>query len=296
WISCAGVLPWGQPDDQRPDDALSTTYEWYCDDELEILGHPVLRLRVTPSAPVQFLSAKLCDVFPDGTSALVTRGFLNLTHRAGSVHPAALRPGEPVDVTIELEATSWVFEAGQRIRLALAGADWPNTWPPPHGGTLEVARDSLQLELPVLDGPSPVGGAPTLPPTTGKDAHAPEEGDELPVRWLVTRDVLERRTTASVEHGSDYDGACGSRVRERYAGAVSASSRDPSYAAAEATARFRIAWPDAEAETEARLTMSSGPSDYRVRIEIRAEELGGGKDGLGRLERTFERVIPRDLQ
>jgi predicted acyl esterase len=296
WISCAGRLPWGQPDDQRPDDALSTTYEWFCEEELEILGHPVLRLRVTPAAPVQFLSAKLCDVFPDGTSALVTRGFLNLAHRAGSTEPVALTPGAPVEVTIELEATSWVFEAGQRIRLALAGADWPNTWPPPIGGALEVARDGLELELPVLDGPPAVDEAPALPPTTGKDAHAPEEGDEQPVRWLVTRDVLERRTTASVEHGSDYDGDCGSRVTERYAGNVSASGRDPAEATAEATARFRIAWPEAEVESEARLTMSSDVSEYRVRIDVRAEELGGGETGLGRLERTFERVVPRDLQ
>ena len=28
WISCAGQLPWGQPDDQRPDEAFSLTYTW----------------------------------------------------------------------------------------------------------------------------------------------------------------------------------------------------------------------------------------------------------------------------
>ena len=42
WISCAGRLPWGQPTDQREDDARSLTYEWGpFDEEVEILGQPV---------------------------------------------------------------------------------------------------------------------------------------------------------------------------------------------------------------------------------------------------------------
>ena len=90
--------------------------------------------------PVAFLSARLCDVFPDGTSALVSRGVLNLTHRDGHAAPRPLEPGVPTPVELELEATSWIFEAGHRVRLALAGSDWPNTWPPPHAGSLEVAR------------------------------------------------------------------------------------------------------------------------------------------------------------
>jgi predicted acyl esterase len=74
WISCAGQLPFGQPDDQRSDDAWSLTYDWPLEQELEVLGQPRLTVRVGASAPVAFLSAKLCDVFPDGTSALVARG------------------------------------------------------------------------------------------------------------------------------------------------------------------------------------------------------------------------------
>ena len=172
WISCAGRLPWGQPDDQRVDDVLSTTYEWFCEDEVEVLGHAVLEVRVTPSAPVQYLSVKLCDVFPDGTSALVTRGFLNLAHREASTNPVSLTVGEPVEIRIELEATSWVFEAGHRVRLSIAGADWPNTWPPPCGGTLELDRAALELALPVVDGPPALVERPVLPPRAAR-THTP---------------------------------------------------------------------------------------------------------------------------
>ena len=41
-------------------------------------------------------------------------------------------------VTLELEATAWIFEAGHRVRLDVAGADWPNTWSPPAPLTLAV--------------------------------------------------------------------------------------------------------------------------------------------------------------
>ena len=50
WISCAGKPPWVLPDDQRRDDERSLTYDWEpLEDELELLGHP--RLRLTLTAP-----------------------------------------------------------------------------------------------------------------------------------------------------------------------------------------------------------------------------------------------------
>ena len=94
-----------------------------------MLGHVVVRATVTCDQPVAYLSVKLNDVWPDGTSALVTRGLLNLTHRVEP--PAPLVPGEPYEIEVEMEATSWVFPAGHSIRLSIAGNDWPNTWVPP---------------------------------------------------------------------------------------------------------------------------------------------------------------------
>jgi uncharacterized protein len=166
WIDCAGHLPFGQPDDQRVDDAWSLTFDWPLEAELEVLGHPRLRVRVAASTPVAFLSAKLGDVFPDGTSALVARGFLNLTHRRSHAEPAPLEP-----VELALHATSWVFPAGHRLRLSLAGADWPNAVPPPPV-VLTVERDGSALTLPVLRGPSPLP-APTLPPPSGGRTLSP---------------------------------------------------------------------------------------------------------------------------
>ena len=175
WISCAGHLPFGQPDDQRSDDAWSLVYDWELDEELEILGHPRLAVRVGSSAPVAFLSAKLCDVFPDGTSALVARGFLNLAQRRSRTDPEPMRPGVVEAVEVELDATSWVFPAGHRLRLSLAGTDWPNLVPPPAPVTLTVERDGSALTLPALDGPgpSPPPLAPSAPSDRPRRDHRP---------------------------------------------------------------------------------------------------------------------------
>ena len=130
--SCAAGLPWGQPDDQRPDEAYSLAYTWPAlERDLEILGHARLTASLTSSAPIAYLSAKLCDVFPDGASSLVSRNIVNLAQRDSREEPSPLEPGRRYEITLDLEAASWTFEAGHRVRLDLAGTDWPNVWSPP---------------------------------------------------------------------------------------------------------------------------------------------------------------------
>jgi predicted acyl esterase len=296
WISCAGRLPWGQPTDQREDDARSLVYEWGpLESEFEILGHPTLELTLVSSVPVAYLSAKLNDVFPDGTSALVTRGLLNLAHRDSSFAPVPLEPGAPTPLQLELEATSWVFEPGHRIRLSLAGADWPNVWPPPAGGTLAVDGGSLSLSLPRLEGESPFAVAPEFAPSAGADAHAAEpSGEQPPVVWRVERDVLGREARAVISHGSSYDGELGGKVEERYEGEVGVSTEDPGSAWARATCRYVLRWPEADCATEARLDLHSDADAYHVVVDVIAEELA--QTGIGRHERRFERKVSRRLQ
>lgn len=292
WISCAGKPPWGPPGDQREDDARSLAYDWGpLDEELEILGHPRVRLTVTSPYPVAFISVRLCDVFPDGTSALAGRGVLNLTHRLGHEAPVPVEPGVPTSVEIELEATSWTFEPGHRIRLALSGADWPNTWPPPQGGTLEVERPSVELELPVLEG-GPILPPPELAPPPPAKKTDDEDGEQPPVVSRIERDPGETRIVTS--YGFTYDCPFGASAEEHYDGEVGVSKRNPGEAWARATSRYRIAWPETVVATEARLDLRSDAATYHLVVDVVAEEEGDG--GIGRVERRFERVIPRRLQ
>ena len=91
WISRAGHLPYGQPLDQRHDDADSLTWD-FDPDGLEIAGNALVELSLSSSAPVATVSAKLTDVAADGTSTLVTRGTLNLTRRGGMDTAEPLEP------------------------------------------------------------------------------------------------------------------------------------------------------------------------------------------------------------
>src|SRR6185437_9146099 len=63
-------------------------------DPLEILGFPDVELTLRSDRRNALVCVRLCEVFPDGTSSLVTRALLNLTHRDSDEHPAPLVPGD----------------------------------------------------------------------------------------------------------------------------------------------------------------------------------------------------------
>jgi len=290
WISCAGHLPFGQPDDQREDDAWSLAYDWEVEGELEILGHPRLVVRVGSSAPVAFLSARLCDMFPDGTSTLVARGFLNLTQRRSRTDPEPMRRGVVETVELELDATSWVFPAGHRLRLSLAGSDWPNLVPPPGPVTLTVERDGSVLSLPVLDGPSP-SPPPSLPqprPPDPPTAGAAEGNDDPPARWRVVRDALGRRTEAEIDHGGRTELPDGGVLVERYQGTVGVALDQPGLTWARGSAAYRVEWPEATVATSVRLDLTGDAGAFEVRLDLEARE----GDEV-RMTRSWHRRIPR---
>ena len=279
WNSCAGGLPWGQPLDQRNDDAWSLTTDWPLADPTEILGHVVVKATVTSDQPIAYLSVKLNDVWPDGTSALVTRGLLNLTHRVDP--PAPLEPGRAYEIEVEMEATSWVFPPGHVIRLSVAGNDWPNTWVPPNPVTLTV--ESLQMQLPVL---SPGGAG--VPQFTAVDEPVREEiGDLL---WSSGYNALTRVTHVSTKYGSAYDVRFGGKMADRYEGSATVSITDPAVATAGGTVRFEVDWPEASVAVESRLTVASTTDEYHVDIQLDAFESGALV-----AERRWSRIFPRKL-
>jgi uncharacterized protein len=277
WIDCAGHLPYGQSLDQRFDDAASITWEWDAD-AVAIIGHPVARLRLSADAPVAYCAVKLCDVFADGTSALVSRGSLDLTHRNGHTRPITLTPGVVYDVTVELDACAYSFDAGQRIRLTLAGADWPNTAAPSAPVTVTVHGGFLRL--PVWVGPSPYAPPELVAGenSTGEDGSA--------VTWRVERDVLDRRTSCVIDHGSTSRALHGTST-ERYRGRVSVDNRS-FVQTAHAEARFDLHWPQASVSTDATLDLEVDQSSYDVTISLSASD---GDDLVH--TRRWHRVIPR---
>jgi len=142
--------PEGLPGEQTPDDRKSLVFDSEpLDADMEILGHPVARIRVASNRPVAKLALRLCEVTPDGKSWLVTYGLLNLTHRDGHEHPVALEPGHAYDVTIDLSLIAHRFKAKSRVRLSVSESLWPLVWPSPEIVTLTLTHGASSLELPV---------------------------------------------------------------------------------------------------------------------------------------------------
>ena len=174
-----------------------------------------MRLRLSASAPAASLSVKLCDVFPDGTSALIARGTLDLAFRDGP-EPAPLLPGEEYDVELLLDACAYRPDPGHRLRLSVAGADWPNTIAPPAPVTLTVHAGSVDLPLWTDSG--------TEPPAFVAGAESSTE-DPTDVTWSVTRDVLRRTTTCTVRSVASYDVPHEGTALEDYRGEVGVDRR-----------------------------------------------------------------------
>ena len=130
------------PLDQREEDALSQcfTTEQLAEDFC-LLGFAKLNCHIVTrglkNVPV---IARLCDVFPDGTSVLITLGVLNLSHRFGheTDQVRALKDGEVFRCEIELHISGYMIPKGHRLRLALTTNYWPLIWPAATVGQVDM--------------------------------------------------------------------------------------------------------------------------------------------------------------
>ena len=114
------------PVDQREDDAKSLCFDGApLESRLEILGAPEVVLRLAIDKPQGMVVARLNDVAPDGASARVTYGMLNLSQRDDREHTEAMTPGEEVEVRVRLNDCAHAFPAGHRLRIALSTSYFP---------------------------------------------------------------------------------------------------------------------------------------------------------------------------
>jgi uncharacterized protein len=94
-------------------------------DDLEITGLVRVLLYASTSAPDTDFTAKLVDVYPDGTAMSITDGILRLRYRGGLDKPELARPGETYGITIDAGTTSIVLPAGHRLRLEISSSNFP---------------------------------------------------------------------------------------------------------------------------------------------------------------------------
>ncbi|MEZ5923432.1 MAG: CocE/NonD family hydrolase [Hyphomicrobiaceae bacterium] len=149
WGGYGGTSP-DMPIDQRREDGLALTFDSEpLADDLILLGAPVLAIEASVDRPSATVVARLCDVFPDGTSVLVTSGVLDLRYRQGREAAHACPVDVPIHFEIRLNDVGRRIPRGHRLRLALATAHWHMLWPDPELVTLSLAPGRSRLSLPI---------------------------------------------------------------------------------------------------------------------------------------------------
>lgn len=276
--------PADRPPDQREEDGRSVCFDSQpLPEPLELLGAPSLRLRLRPSADAGPVVARLCDVAPDGTSTLVTRGAL-LTS-----------PPTP-DVTVELAATGHTVPPGHRLRLALSSGYWPWLWPDPEPAGFGLDPSHSTLTLPVRHlaadaGAAPVAFAsPTLP--LPPPLHVTEPLTARPER-LTVHDIARHEWRTELSPATD-----GTRTHpdglvrdEHTVTAYRILSAAPTSAQARSDRTVRLERPaigwdiTLQTRTELRCT----PTHFLARTRLTALEAG---DVV--FTRDWQQQIPRD--
>jgi len=138
------------PDEQQIEDAGSLVFDVEVTDEpLTILGNASASLNIRSDKPQALIAARLCDVWPDGSSTLISRGILNLSQRESKLNPSHLVPGKSYHVQVALNHVGYVVPVGHCLRLSLSTSYWPMAWPSPESTRLTLETEGSYLSLPI---------------------------------------------------------------------------------------------------------------------------------------------------
>jgi uncharacterized protein len=291
---CPYGVPGDFPPDQREEDArcLSFTSE-PLDERLEMLGRPRLRVALAVDRLVALIAARLCDVAPDGTSTLLSRGALNLTHRHGHESPEPLVPRERFVVDLDLDVLGQAVEEGHRLRLSLSTTYWPWLWPSPDPVTLWLhPGEDTYLELPVRP-PSPEDErVPGFgPPEIGPEMETEIISATAPYR-AIRHDVVGGTYAVELNH----DGGerrrfvdDGIEIDSHEFDRRTIREGDPLSAYVLCERRYEVARDGWGVRIETSSTMSSDAREFHLTDVLEAYE-----NGRRVFAKTWSRTVPRD--
>ena len=288
------------PLDQRSDDGRSLVFDSApLEEDIEILGIPAVSLRLRCDMPAAMLAVRINDVSPDGASARVTFGILNLCHRDSHEHPRPLTPGETSEVRVELNAIAHRFAAGQVIRLAISNAYWPMVWPSPEASTLEFDTGGCKLELPVRPPDPNDASLPDFEPIEA--AGSSSTRTRLATAGFsrsIERDLVGHAVTyRMISEGGDFGDArlmrieeigleLGHHVEHRF----SIDERDPLSARTDIVEHLTMRRDDWEIRVSASIRLTATRESFLLGARLTAQE--GGEEVF---DREWDERIERDL-
>ncbi len=275
------------PGEQSGDDAGSLCFDGaVAEADMDIVGAPVLRFAASADRTTGQVIVRLCDLAPDGTSALITHGCLNLTHRVSHAVPSPLVPGEVFEASVTLDQIAYRLAKGHRLRVAISTAYWPYVWPSPEATKVRFSQGALTLPV----RPTALGDEWEFEPAEGAapwkaEALRLDAYDRRVVKrdgWTITEIDIDNGENRDLEHGL----ISGSWTTERWF----VRSDDPT------SAKGEIVWEQtggragAMWRTHVEASMWCDEGAYFSRATLQAFD----NDELV-FERVFEDAIPRKL-
>lgn len=136
------------PDDQTKDDDLSLCFDKaVIDCAQDIVGAPIVKLMVSADQPNAQLAVRLCDLQPDGSSALITHGVFNLTHHSSHETPSELEPDKVYEINFALDQIAYRLPEGHKLRVAISTSYWPFIWPSPMRADVTLHEGSIDIPV-----------------------------------------------------------------------------------------------------------------------------------------------------
>jgi predicted acyl esterase len=289
---CAYGVEADEPDDQRIEAGGSLVFDGEVIAEpYDLLGAPVVKLRIAADRPSAFVCAVLSEVLPDGSATRLTYGLLNLTHRDGHVDLKPVEPGTFYDVAIKLNDCGQRLGKGSRLRLAISSSYWPIVWPSPEKTTLTIATAGSSLELPVRT-PSPADAELTpFEPAVNGPALKKTELRKPHSHYTITKDirsgevVMDRVTDSGKYRIDDIDWQVGELSTRKY----SIHPDNPLSARAESSFRKEYGREGLDLAVAGRLQMTVTETKFQFEGHLEAWE-----NGKKAFDRNYRFDVPRD--
>ena len=280
------------PGDQRRDDSGSLTFDGEpLTKGIDLVGAPVLHLKVSSDKPVAVAAVRLNSVWPNGAVSRLTYGVVNLCHRDGHESPQTLEPCKVYTLRIQLDDVACHVPKGHRLRVSISTSYWPLIWPAPEPVTLTVHTGASVIDLPVraikrnekapefapAEAAPPVQLTPITPPWHKREVTTDQATGET--RMTIVDDFGRNTIT---EHGLT-TWACG---RENY----SILPHDPLSARQECHWSEEASRGDWKVSTETYSSMTASKTHWHVKGRLEAYE---GDDLI--LTREWDQKVPRKL-
>ncbi len=225
--------------------------------------------------------------------SLVAGGLLNGAQRNSRLFPEDLIPGEVYELEFPLHFTTWTFQPGHRIRLAVSNALFPMIWPTPYPMTTQLflGREASYLELPVI--PYQLGRIPDFPPPEPREERPdarPLESRGWPYKHLVSHDLERNTTTVELEAEKRWE-IQGKEYTSIEKIAYQTNDRDPARSSFFGEGGHILRLEDRVLRLKLLVSIVSDEKNFNIKVIRQIFEQGKLKR-----ERRWEAFLPREFQ